>query len=360
MKQPNGDFPILNTWGFQLSPAVIKQYPAAEVGRYPVGTGPFRLADRQEGRAAFERFDGYWNGAPYLDKVVFRFYPDNATASAALESGDVDVMTGAPIEVVSRLGDRFKRMPWSSHFTAFAALNLRHPFTKDVRVRQALNYAVDREKLAKELYKGLVTVARGIASPTFPSWNSSLEPYPFDPERAKKLLADAGFGSGTTVRALLPTTAGAFPLLLELAQSVQADLRKVRVTVNHDVLEPNALTREIAKGLSADHVYHWGSLGGATPSNLELLFGKRFQPPNGINRGWYENEQVEKLFDQARGELDLAKRNRLYQQADEILKTDAAALFTIIYPTYALHAPKVVGLADRFFFMDFSKAWLSQ
>jgi peptide/nickel transport system substrate-binding protein len=360
LKQPNGDFLSLNLRTYMANPAVIKSVPPEDLGKRPSGTGPFKFTERQESRIVFDRNDGYWNGAPYIDKLVMRVYPDAAGAAAALEAGEIDVAVDVPISTAVRLQDKFKILRWASQFTYLFNFNMKHAATKDVRVRQALNYAVDRERLAKDLFKGQVSVARGVASPTFPSWSESVQSYPFDPAKAKQLLAEAGFGSGLNIRALQVTGLAGYPLLAELCQSVQADLKNVGVTLTYDVLDNQAFNREIQNGVGMNHAFYTYALGGITPSNLELVYGKRFQPPNGVNRNYYESPEAEKLFDAARGETDQGKRNQLYTQADKILRDDAVALFTVIYGTQAVHSLKVSGILDRLAWLDFSKTSIAQ
>jgi len=327
---------------------------------HPSGTGPFKFVEHGDNRIAFERFDGYWNGPAYLDKVVMRVYPDAAAAAAALEAGDIDLITDAPLTTAVRLQDKYRVLRWGSQFTYLFSFNLKHPAAKDTRVRQALNYAVDREKIAKDLFKGNATVARGVASPTYPSWSESVAPYPHDPAKAKQLLADAGFGSGLSIKAIQVTGIATFPLLAELSQTVQADLKDAGITLTYDLMDFQAFTKAVGNGVPEDYAFYTTALGGITPSNLELTFGKRSQAPKGINYGLYENAEVEKLFDSARGELDPAKRNQLYTQADQILRDDPAALYTVIYGLQSVHSPKVNGVLDRLSWLDFSKTWIGQ
>ena len=360
LKELNGDFLSLNIRSFIMNPATIKQYAPDEVGKHPSGTGPFKFVERGDNRIAFERNDGYWNGPAYVDKLVMRVYPDAGAAAAALEAGDIDLITDAPLTTALRLQDKYKVLRWGSQFTYLFTYNTRHAALKDVRVRQALNYAVNREKIASDLFKGQVTVARGVASPTYPSWNTSVPAYPFDQAKSKQLLSDAGFGSGLNIKAIQITGVASFPLLAELAQTVQADLKNVGVNLTYDLMDLQAYTKAVANGCPEDYAFYTTALGGITPSNLELVLGKRSFPPSGLNKGWYEDAQVERLFESARGEIDPAKRNQLYTQADQILHDNPAALFTVIYGLQSVYSPKVTGVLDRLAWLDFSKTWIAQ
>jgi peptide/nickel transport system substrate-binding protein len=359
LKQRNGDFIYLlkRAYAYLISPAVIKKYTPEQVAKHATGTGPFRLTVREEGsRAVFERFDGYWGGAPYLDKLVYRPFGEPAAREAALISGEVDLISPPQRDTIDRLKGRFVPFNWGLGYAWLIAFNVRHPFTKDLRVRQALNYAVNRETLVKDLFKGLATVAKGPYAPTNPAWNPSLKGYSYDPERAKKLLAEAGFGGGVKVRALMPTTG--LLLLPEMPQSIQADLKKVGVELTYDTMEWTAYLAKVRPGLTDDYIFYATGWGDDYMFWLEQMLGKEFWPPKGANRGWYTNPEVEKLFAAGREEPDEGKRKQLYQRAEEIITREAAWLFTLYFTQLGLRSPKVEGIRLGQLALDFSKAWL--
>ena len=360
MKQANADFIYLlkRAYAGFISPAVIKNYPPEEVAKHASGTGPFRVGQREEGsRLVLERFDGYWRGAPYLDRLVYRPFGEAGAREAALLSGDVDLIHYAQIDSIEKLKGRFTPLAWGLSQAFLVALNTRHPFTKDEKVRQALNYAVNRDALAKSLFKGLVVPSKGPYSPSNAAWNPALKAYPYDPARARKLLAEAG-ASGAKVKALMPTQVAGIPLVSETAQSIQADLRAVGVELSYDQMEWTAYLAKVRPGLTEEHIFYITGWGSDAMFWMEQLLGKNFQPPKGANRGWYENAEVEKLFEQGRGEFDQAKRKALYQRAEEIIVREAPWLFTVYYTDLGLRSQKLEGLKLGYWSFDYSKAWL--
>lgn len=361
LKRRNGDFIYLlkRAYAAFVSPAAIKQYAPEEVAKHLAGTGPFRLTLREEGsRLVFERFDGYWGEAPYLDRLVYRPYGEPGAREAALVSGEVDLIHYAQIDSIERLKGRFAPFQWGLSQAFLVALNTRHPFTRDERVRQALNYAVNREALARDLFKGLVTPMKGPYSPSNPAWNPALQGYAYDPERARKLLAEAGFAGGAKVRAIIPTSVAGIPLVPETTQSIQADLRRVGVEVAYDMMEWTAYLAKVRPGLTEEHIFYVTGWGADYMFWLEQMLGKNFQPPRGANRGWYENPEVERLFAQALGEGDPRKRTQLYQQAEDIVTREAAWLFTVYYTDLGLHSPKLQNVRRHYWGLDYSRAWL--
>ena len=360
LKQRNGDFIYLlkRAYAFLVSPAIIKKYPPEEVVKHAAGTGPFRFALREEGsRLVLERFNDYWGGAPYLDKIVIRPYGEPAAREAALVAGEVDLIISPQRDSLEGLkGRRFVPFSWGLGYAWLIALNMRHWFTKDVRVRQALNYAINRETLVKDLFKGVATVAKGPYAPTNPAWNPSLKGYPYDPDRAKKLLAEAGYKGNVKVKALMPTTG--LLLLPEMPQSIQADLRNVGVEITYESMEWIAYLAKVRPGLTEDYIFYATGWGDDYMFWLEQMLGKEFWPPKGANRGWYTNPEVEKLFSAGREEPDEAKRKQIYQRAEEIITRDAAWLFTLYYTMTGARSPKLEGLRLGQLALDFSKVWL--
>jgi peptide/nickel transport system substrate-binding protein len=338
---------------------VIKQFPPEDVVKHPSGTGPFRLVLREEGsRIVFERFDKYWAGTPYLERLIFRTFTDQNAREAALLAREIDMISIVDVDMVNRFKGRFAPTKWGVQEQFVVRLNARHPFTKDVRVRQALNYALNRDELVKDLYRGVVTEARGPYSPSNPGWNPSLQGYRYDLARAKQLLTEAGFGAGARVRAIIPTNSEVL-LVPEVTQIIQADLRKVGVDVSYDTMEWSAYLAKLRAGLTEDHIFMVTSWGADYMFWLEQQLGKTFWPPNGSNLNWYANPEVEKLFDAARLETRDQARKKLYQQAEELITRDAAWLFTFYQPYFTLHTPKLQGIGLHYWGLDFSKAWLS-
>jgi len=205
LSRPAGDFLYNMGWG----DAVIVAPESAETNKEnPVGTGPFRFAEWQKGAAVtLERFDGYWGEAPALEQVTIRFIPDPAAATAALLAGDVQAFPNLPTpESIPQFeaDPRFEVVIGSTEGeTILSTNNAKAPFD-DIRVRQAIAHAIDRQAIIDGAMFGLGTPIGSHFAPHHPAYMELVETYPYDPERARELLAEAGHGDGISATLKLP------------------------------------------------------------------------------------------------------------------------------------------------------------
>ncbi len=225
----NGIFDLLTVLGIVApesfeAPAITK----------PIGTGPFAFVEWNPGlEARFQKYAGYWQaGLPYLDEVVVRSLPDQQAAVANLEAGELDIIQGVPLNEVPRLRESSDLAivlgTEASQFYTFYNNTARPPFDKK-EVRQAMSHAIDRQTIVDTVLFGV-----GKASQTpFPEWSLAYNPnhvnyFPFDLDRAKALLTEAGYGDGfeTTVVTISESSE-----LRNMAQIIQADLAKIGVTL---------------------------------------------------------------------------------------------------------------------------------
>jgi peptide/nickel transport system substrate-binding protein len=176
-----------------ISPAAAEKYKG-EIGRYPCGTGPFKLAEFvPEERVVLVRNEDYWGKKPEIQRVVYKVITDPATRVMALQAGEVDLVRDLPSAEISRLetDQRFKILKTIGVRTQYFGFNMYRDYFKDVRVRQAFNYAIDRESIVKHVMHGVGHPAKGFVVPTVPG-HLKMEGYSHNPEKAKQLLAEAG------------------------------------------------------------------------------------------------------------------------------------------------------------------------
>jgi peptide/nickel transport system substrate-binding protein len=166
--------------------------------RRPIGAGPYRLVEwRERDRMVFEAFADYRAGRPSVERVVLRQIPEPATVMAELRAGNVDVGQVLPDEFEGfRQDQRFeaRRLPGDGYY--WLTFNHQHPFFRDVRVRQAIYHAIDRETMVRTLFRGLGRVENSPVHPSLWQHHPALKSYPYDPERARQLLREAGFAPG--------------------------------------------------------------------------------------------------------------------------------------------------------------------
>ncbi|WP_108887555.1 ABC transporter substrate-binding protein, partial [Pseudoprimorskyibacter insulae] len=180
--------------GLIVSPAAVEQH-GAEFGRNPSGTGPFKFAEWRSNEAVVvEANPNYWGGAPGLQAVVFRPITDANTRTAEMLAGGIDLMVEVPPVALSEFqGDAFQIYEQAGPHLWFLILNAKEGPFADVKVRQAANYAINKEAIVKDVLEGTADVAAGPTPPAFAwAYNPELEPYPYDPEKAKALIAEAG------------------------------------------------------------------------------------------------------------------------------------------------------------------------
>jgi ABC-type transport system substrate-binding protein len=301
--------------------------PAAKAGKFPVGTGPFKLVEYvPDERIVLAANKDHWGGAPQIDRLVFRIVPEARTRLAMLQSGEAQVIYNvAPNEVEGLRKDQgiHVSVPPSAGWRIFGFNTQKKPFS-DVRVRQALNHAVDKTAIVKNILKGVGHVADSPFGPGMFSYAPVMS-YAYDPAKARKLLADAGYPNGfkTTLMVNPAEIAGG----AEVAAAIQAYLQQVGVQAEIVSLEQAAWLAELTKPAeqSRTEMFQF-QYGGADPDALRLVLHSKEWPPR-RNGAFFKNETLDRLLDEGAATVDQAKRARIYQQAQKLVMEEAPWLF---------------------------------
>jgi peptide/nickel transport system substrate-binding protein len=165
-------------------------------GTAPVGAGPFQFSSAELSReVVLETFDGYWNGPPSVGQAIFRPMPDPAVRLAALKAGEVHIVNEVPPDAVAGLEGDPNIQVKVARGTRLYQIELNNEKIRDVRVREALNYAVNWEEILAQLYRGYAHRVSTVFLPSGSGHNPDLMPYPYDPEKARALLGQAGYSS---------------------------------------------------------------------------------------------------------------------------------------------------------------------
>ncbi|HLT58883.1 MAG: ABC transporter substrate-binding protein [Limnochordales bacterium] len=331
-------------WSVFLPYLVHHMVVPASVGdglvEHPIGTGPFKFVEWVRGsHVVLERFDDYYGGAPDLGRsgpaparrVIFRVIPENATRLAALMAGEIDIMANVPVhavEEIQRHPDLELRpvMGTRSYFTEF---NVRRPPFDDVRVRQALNYAIDVDLIIEQLLDGLGEPLTTILSPLSFGHNDQLAPYPYDPEKARALLAEAGYPDGFT-----------FELSVEdkrrdVAEAYAFLLAQIGVTANVRVWgDYNSMVDAMRRGELDAMMTDWGD----STMDPTGIFVPKLRTGDRGNFGGYSNPIVDALIEVAESTSDLGLRAQAYRLAQQVVYEDAPMLFE--YITQELYAQR--------------------
>ncbi len=317
--------------GLIVSPAAVEQY-GSDYGRNPVGTGPFKFEEWQSNtRVVASRNQDYWDGEPPLEAVIFRPITDANTRVAEMLSGGIDVLLETPPDNVAQFRDdaNYQVVEAVGPHVWYVMLNAKEgPFT-DVRVRQAVNYAVNKESLVNDVLQGTAEVSAGPIPPAFNwAYNEEVDPYPYDPEMARQLLAEAG-ADGASLTFLV--TEGGSGMLdpVPMGTAIQADLAAVGLDVEIQTYEWNTFLSEVNPGLEGKADMAEMAWMTSDPDTLPFLTLRTAAWPEegGFNSSYYSNPEVDELLDQARIATDQAERADLYKQVQEVVNEDAPWLF---------------------------------
>ncbi len=334
--------------GLIVSPEAVKAH-GKDFGRNPSGTGPFRFAEwESNAKVVATRNDDYWGGAPALEAVVFRPITDANTRVAEMLSGGIDVMVEIPPDSVAGFdGNGFVLHEQAGPHLWFLILNAKEGPFADKRVRQAINYAIDKEAMVNEILQGTAEVASSPTPPAF-AWahNSSLKPYPHDPEKAKALIEEAGH-AGAKLKFYV--TEGGSGMLdpVPMAAAIQADLAKVGLDVEIETYEWNTFLSQVNPGLEGKADMAEMAWMTNDPDTLPYLALRTdaFPDKGGFNSGYYSNPEVDKLLEAARSATDQAERAKLYKQMQEIVYEDAPWAFIANWKQNAATSDRVEGFS---------------
>ena len=348
LNEPNNQFLRLGMEDcpqlYMVSPEAIKKYGEKELALHPVGTGPFKFVERQPGvKIELVRHEEYWGQKPGLDRIIFRELEDPATRLNAFRAGEINIIQD-PVwdEIEDLVAEGYvvtknERAPtlW------YLSLNTRHPKFKDARVRRAINMAIDREGLVKEVLRGYARPAYTMLNAGTHAHDPDFVSFKYDPEGAKALLKEAG-AENLTLTFELPKYG--FGELVE--KWVQRDLKKVGIETNLVVMEWLAYLDKWNAGMPEGVAINDMIWGMQTPEWTSNSYRCDRQPPNGWNNAWGCNPEADKLLREAVRKRDLKEAAKLYQQADRIMLEEAAyAPLYHYYNPIALH-PSVKGFVN--------------
>lgn len=312
-----------------VSPAALAQ-GEEYLNTNAVGTGPYLLESWQPDEAVtLTRNPNYWGDAPAIDTLVFRVVKEDGARIVEIEAGTVDVAVRVPPAEAQRLAanPNIEIVETPGLRTIYIFFNVtEEPFT-DVRVRQAVNYAVDVESIVRDLFQGAARVSDAPIAPAVFGY-SAQTPYARDVERARQLLADANVPEGTTVTLYHPT--GRYVQDALVADAVRSQLQEVGLNVQLQTLEWPQYVPTVRATKPDNNIQFamlgWGTVTMDADYGLYALFHSAEHPP-GFNGSFYSNPEVDSRLDQARTVVDEAERRRLYDEAISIIWEDAPWLF---------------------------------
>src|SRR5215510_1593714 len=339
----------------------------------PVGTGPFklsRLVPRE--RAELEPNQDYWDKQrlPKADKVILLPMPEATTRLAALRSGQVDWIEVPPSDAIPGLrqaGFQIFLRSYPHNWTH--TLNLSRPPWDNKLVRQAANYAIDREGICKSLLNGTCSAAVGEVYPGHPWFGNPKIRYEYNPAKARELLKQAGYdGKAKRVKtSVLISTSGSGQMLpLPMNEFVQENFREVGIDFELIPIEWNALTQRSRQGFQHPDNAQLGGMNTSInfqepQSAFVRFFHSTSIPPVGANVMPYLNPEVDRLIEAAEREFELDRQNQLLAQVHEIIVDDAPWVFIVHDLNPRALSPKVKGFVQpQSWFVDLTLPWVEK
>lgn len=314
-----------------------------------IGTGPFMMVEWiPDDHVTLKANPNYWGGKPAIENVIFKPIPEASVRAMALQKGEVHFASGLTAEDFEKVLDKGNVQGIVVDSLAFAYFghNNRNPLFADKRVRQALAYAIDGESIVNDVRKGAAIVSVGPISPTNAVWfNPNVKQYPYDPEKAKELLAQAGWQVGSDGFLTKDGKTFSFSVILAAGDEVMRNqavliqkwLKDVGIDLKLEFLDWSVMNDRL------DNREYEAMMLSMTPSPDPDQFNYWHSTAidNGFNDWCYSNVQVDRLLEQGRRETDPAARKAIYDEVQAILAEDVAAVF--------LYHPKVLGGLNKNF-----------
>jgi peptide/nickel transport system substrate-binding protein len=309
---------LFNLTRLQIVPREARERAGAQsFAQQPIGTGPYRFVEwKRDQQLVLEANPAYWRGAVNPKRLVFRAIKDASTRAAELRSGGVDIIATPPIPQLELLDSgETQVVPVKGGRIIIYPFNLSQPPFDNRKVREAVNLAVNREAIVRNVLGGRGVVLAGPLTSAWLGFDPSVKPYPYDPARAKQLLAEAGHPQGFETTWAI--SSGVFLKDTEIAEAVAGQLRQVGIRVKLVPTERAKIQKDAQEG----------TFQGMT----SVAWGTQFEPDPMLNwvfmRPWFGPSRIQELTKAGRTETDLEKRRKIYQELYRTAHDEATWLF---------------------------------
>ena len=342
--------PALISWGMWVLPKHLlegKDVRQSPLNHHPVGTGPYLFRQWKTGeKIELEANPNYFEGRPCIQRLIYRIIPDSATLFLELKAGGVDWSSLSPLQYqkqtdIELFRRSFRKYRHLANGYTYLGLNLKDPRFQDRRVRQALAHAIDKQEIIKVVLLGLGVEATGPYKPDTWVYNPRTKRYPYDPDRAKKLLAEAGWKDengdgvlekdGRPFRFAILTNQGNEERKMT-AEIIQKRLERIGIQVEIRVAEWASFINYFIKNRRFETVL----LGWATGQDPDLydIWHSSKTLPDEFNFVSYQDQEVDRLIEEGRHTFDQKRRKACYDRIQEILAEDQPYIF--LYTPFAL------------------------
>ncbi|WP_295543230.1 glutathione ABC transporter substrate-binding protein GsiB [uncultured Pseudacidovorax sp.] len=332
-----------------ISPAALAKYGNKGIAQNPVGTGPFKFVEwKPSDYLKVTKFDGYWRkGYPKVDSITWRPVIDNNTRAAMMQTNEAHFAFPMPPEAVAALQAKpsLEVTIAPSIIQRYISMNTTQKPFDNPKVREAINYAINKEALAKVAFSGYAIPAEGVL-PKGVQYNAKLGPWPYDPKKARELLKEAGYPNGfesTLWSAYNYSTAQ------KVIQFVQQQLAQVGIKVQVQALEAGQRVERVESAqdpaTAPVRMYYvgWSSSTGEADWALRPLLASESFPPKLFNTAYYKNEQVDGDIQKALVTTDSAEKTKLYADAQQRIWKDAPWAFLVTEQLVSVRARNLAG-----------------
>lgn len=327
-KAPTGDFlASMTSYNFCIiSPEAVKKH-GKDYNINPAGTGALKLKEWNFGESlVLEKFEDYWGEKATTDIVKISIVPEDASRVMMLQSGDADIAAGVPPIQMEKLQEdpNINIITETGYRTIFMGMNFKHEPFDDLRVRQAINHAIDKQSIIDNILGGMATAPVGVESIVISNAATDLEPYEYNPEKAKKLLAEAGYPDG--FKTTIHTPEGRYAMDRQISEVVQAQLLEVGIDSEIIILDWGAY-QEATTGGETTNLFLLGK--GSPTGDPYMTQQLSFTTGAGMNNSFYSNPTFDRLVDKIRVEVDQDKRADMLYEAQKIIHEDA--VYAVLY-----------------------------
>ena len=296
---------------------------------HPVGTGPFICTEWEEGdHTSFEKNEDYWGEPASVDTVTIREVPEAGSRTAMLQTGEADMVYPMPADQIQAIegNDDINVMTADSNIMRYVTLNMNLEPLSDVRVRQAMNYAIDKEAYIQVMYAGNGTIASSVVPHIIPGYKEQ-EAYTYDLDKAKELMEEAGYADGFSLTLWGDNSTQE----IKGMTFIQQQLAQINIEVEVLPMEPATVSDKIYVEPEEAEVnmwyVNWSASDFTMDGSLRSLLYSTMAPPTSANTAYFNNEEFDSLLDEGLATADPDKQAEIYGQAQTIAWEECPWLF---------------------------------
>jgi peptide/nickel transport system substrate-binding protein len=327
--------------GSILNPSILEENPES-LKKSANGTGPFIFEEWKSGQyVRLAKNPKYWGSEPKIDGVEFKVVPEDTTRLGMIERGEAHIMEQVPVNEVQRVeaSDTLKLYRNEGLGVEFIGFNVQKAPVDNVLLRQAISYAIERESILSGVFNNVGLLSNSTMSTKVFGYSDKLTPYPFDLNKAKQLLKDAGIPEGTELTLLTADRAER----ISLSEVIQSQLKSIGIDVKIQVLEFGAYIEAASNQEGHLFIGSWGNATGDGDYNQYNLFHSSSHGASG-NFQFYTNPIVDQLLNQARQEENPEERKAIYEKTQQMELEEAVYVPIRSYENLAVYHPSVSGI----------------